>query len=69
MNYYKAIDEAKDRYRTGQTKTIELSKKAFNSIHKDFRSTKDSKSHPSCLCMTNQGTCLVPVTFVKEDHA
>ncbi len=44
---------------------LTMSSVAFHSIHKDFRSTRNDQTHPSCL-VNHHGTCLVPVTFSKK---
>lgn len=61
------VTAAKDAFRAGKTPVIRLSKAAYNSIHRDFRSVRGDSSYPSCLCLCDgKGTCLVPVEFTEE---
>ena len=61
------VNAAKDAYRSGQTATIRMSKAAYHTIHRDFRSSRGDSSYPSCLCLCDgMGTCLVPVEFTEE---
>jgi hypothetical protein len=61
------VTAAKDAYRAGKTAAIRMSRAAYNSIHRDFRSSRGDSSYPSSLCLCDgMGTCLVSVEFTEE---
>lgn len=62
---WKEENAAKDAYiKAGAKGAILMSRKAYNNIHKDYRTSIGDKSYPSCLCnVPGVGTCLCPVQF------